>query len=158
MTSKPKVKPNQRLSEYPNQGFMIADGNLYCNYCNCNANWIHKSDVLRHTQTAKHAKARQRASANASIKVSGNLGNGPDVPDSDPEEGSSTQTVVLSTVSSSRGNAPKRQRTQYLHVYNKLVCSSRLSLSDESVRVLHSAVWNGEISGRFSRPLCNSQR
>ena len=42
--------------------------------------------------------------------------------------------------------------------YNKLVCSSRLSLSDESVRVLHSAVWNGEISGRFSRPLCNSQR
>ena len=67
---------------------MIADGNLHCNYCNCNVNWIHKSDVLRHTQAAKHAKARQRASANASISVSGNLGDGPDVPDSDPGEGS----------------------------------------------------------------------
>ena len=33
--------------------------------------------------------------------------------------------------------------------YNKLVCSSRFSLSDESVRVLHSAAWNGDISGRF---------
>jgi len=43
MTSQPKVKPNQRLIEYPRQGFMIADGNLYayCNYCNCNVNWIH---------------------------------------------------------------------------------------------------------------------
>ena len=89
MTSQPKVKPNQRLIEYPNQGFMIADGNLYCNYCNCNVNWIHKSDVLRHTQAAKHAKAIQRA--NASISVSGNLG---DVPDSDPGEGT-MQTVVL---------------------------------------------------------------
>ena len=39
---------------------MIVDGNLglYCNYCNCNVNWIHKSDVLRHAQAAKHAKAR----------------------------------------------------------------------------------------------------
>src|SRR6218665_4155242 len=100
MTSEPKagLKPNQRLIEYPNQGFMIADGNLYCNYCNCSVNWIHKSKVLRHTQAAKHAKASQRASANASISVSGNLGDGPDVPDSDPGEGSSTQTVVLSTV------------------------------------------------------------
>ena len=133
MTSQPKVKPNQRLIEYPNQGFMIADGNLYCNYCNCNVNWIHKSDVLRHTQAAKHAKARQRASANASISVSGNLGDGPDVPQSaDPGERSSTQTVVLS-----------------VRTYNKLACSSRLSLSDESVRVLHSAAWNGDISGRF---------
>jgi hypothetical protein len=33
--------------------------------------------------------------------------------------------------------------------YNKLVCSSRLSLSDESVKVLHSAAWNGDICGRF---------
>src|SRR6218665_3858916 len=33
--------------------------------------------------------------------------------------------------------------------YNKLICSSRLSLSDESVRVLHSAAWNGDISGRL---------
>jgi len=88
---------------------MIADGNLYCNYCNCNVNWIHKSDVLRHTQAAKHAKALQRLNfrANSSISVSGNLG---DVLDSDPGEGT-----------------------------NKLVCSSRLSPSDESVRVLHSA-------------------
>ena len=100
MTSQPKVKPNQRLIEYPNQGFMIADGSLYCNYCNCNVNWIHKNDVLRHTQAAKHTKAadRQRVSANASISVSGNLGDGPDVPDSDPGEGSSMRTVVLSTV------------------------------------------------------------
>jgi hypothetical protein len=29
--------------------------------------------------------------------------------------------------------------------YNKLVCSSRLSLSDDSIRVLHSAAWNGDI-------------
>src|SRR6218665_1675805 len=29
MTSQPKVKPNQRLIEYPNQEFIIADGNLY---------------------------------------------------------------------------------------------------------------------------------
>src|SRR6218665_486701 len=112
MTSQLKVKPNQRLIEYPNQGFMIADSKLYCSYCNCNVNWIHKSDVLRHTQAAKHAKAaaRQRVSANVSILVSGNLGDGPDVPDSDPGEGSSTRTVVLSTVSSSRGNPPKPQR------------------------------------------------
>ena len=61
-------------------------------------NWIHKSDVLRYTQAAKHAKARQRASANASISVSGNMGDGPDIADSDPAEGSSTHTVVLSTV------------------------------------------------------------
>ena len=33
--------------------------------------------------------------------------------------------------------------------YNKLVCYSRLSLSDESVRVLHSAAWNGDVTGRF---------
>lgn len=33
--------------------------------------------------------------------------------------------------------------------YNKLVCYSRLSLSDESVKVLHSAAWNGDITGRF---------
>ena len=33
--------------------------------------------------------------------------------------------------------------------YNKLVCCSRLSLSDESVEVLHSAGWNGDICGRF---------
>jgi hypothetical protein len=34
--------------------------------------------------------------------------------------------------------------------YNKLVCSSRMSLADESVRVLHSAAWNGDIGGRFA--------
>lgn len=33
--------------------------------------------------------------------------------------------------------------------YNKLVCASRLSLSDESVQVLHSVAWNGDIAGRF---------
>src|SRR6218665_408758 len=33
--------------------------------------------------------------------------------------------------------------------YNKLICSSRLSLSDEFVRVLHSAAWNSDINGRF---------
>ena len=33
--------------------------------------------------------------------------------------------------------------------YKKLVCSSRLALSDDSVRVLHSAAWNGDIAGRF---------
>jgi len=33
--------------------------------------------------------------------------------------------------------------------YNKLVCYRRLSLSDESVGVLHSAAWNGDITGRF---------
>src|SRR6218665_219875 len=76
---------------------IIADGNLYCNYCNCNVNWIHKSDVLRHTQAAKHAKARQRALANASISVSRNLGDDPDVSYSNPGDGSSTQTVILST-------------------------------------------------------------
>jgi hypothetical protein len=33
--------------------------------------------------------------------------------------------------------------------YKKLVCPSRLALCDESVRVLHSAAWNGDITGRF---------
>jgi hypothetical protein len=33
--------------------------------------------------------------------------------------------------------------------YTKLVCSSRLSMADETIRVLHSAAWNGDISGRF---------
>lgn len=33
--------------------------------------------------------------------------------------------------------------------YNKLVSFSRQSLSDESVRALHSAAWNGDITGRF---------
>jgi len=33
--------------------------------------------------------------------------------------------------------------------YKKLVCYSRLSLSDESARVLQSATWNGDITGRF---------
>ena len=33
--------------------------------------------------------------------------------------------------------------------YNKLVSSSRPNLADESIRVLHSASWNGDIGGRF---------
>ena len=33
--------------------------------------------------------------------------------------------------------------------YNKLVCFSRQSLCDESVRALHLAAWNGDITGRF---------
>jgi len=33
--------------------------------------------------------------------------------------------------------------------YNKLVCFSKQSLSDKSVRALHSAAWNGDITGRF---------
>ena len=33
--------------------------------------------------------------------------------------------------------------------YNKLVSSSRLSLCDESIQVLHSAAWNSDIAGRF---------
>src|SRR6218665_8911 len=38
---------------------MIADVNLYCNYCNCNVNWIHKSDVLRHTQAQLNMPKQQ---------------------------------------------------------------------------------------------------
>lgn len=33
--------------------------------------------------------------------------------------------------------------------YNQVVSSSRLSLSDESIRILHSIAWNGDVSGRF---------
>ena len=40
--------------------------------------------------------------------------------------------------------------------YNKLVCCSRLSLSDESVEVLHSAGWNGDICGRFKGYDCTN--
>ena len=77
MTSKPKLKPNQRLVEYPNEGFAILDGNLYCNYCDCDVSWIHKSDVLRHTQTVKHGKCKQRASFFSAAGNAGD-GNGPD--------------------------------------------------------------------------------
>jgi len=99
MTSKPKLKPNQRLVEYPNEGFAILDGNLYCNNCDCDVSWIHKSDVLRHTQTAKHGKCKQRAS---SISAAGNAGdgNGPDGA-AEPREGSAI----------SRPKAAKRQCT-----------------------------------------------
>ena len=36
----------------------MLDGSLYCNFCDCDVSWIHKSDVLKHTQTAKHVKGR----------------------------------------------------------------------------------------------------
>jgi len=61
MTSKPKLKASRRLIEYPDDGFVVLDGNLYGNYCDCHVSWTHKSDVLKHTQTGKHCKAKKQA-------------------------------------------------------------------------------------------------
>jgi hypothetical protein len=47
MTSKPKLNANQRLTEFPNEGFTVLESNLYCNYCDCNVSWLHKSDVSK---------------------------------------------------------------------------------------------------------------
>jgi len=58
MSSKPKLKPHQRLADYPNDGFSVVDGSLYCNFCDCDVSWIHKSDVHKHIQTAKHVKGK----------------------------------------------------------------------------------------------------
>jgi len=65
-TSKPKLKPSQRLVDYPNDGFTVRF--LYCNFCDCDVNWVHKSDVHKHTQTAKHVKGKsQKRPADESI-------------------------------------------------------------------------------------------
>ena len=61
MASKPKLKASRRLIEYPDDGFVVLDGNLYCNYCDCHVSWTHKSDVLKHTQTGKHCKTKKQA-------------------------------------------------------------------------------------------------
>jgi hypothetical protein len=95
MTSKPKVKVNQRLDDFPNEGFAILDGNLYCNFCDCHVSWLHKSDVLKHTATAKHGNAKKRSLPNESVSVS---------------SGDGTSTSAQSTVTF-RPNAAKRQRT-----------------------------------------------
>ena len=58
MSLKPKLKPSQRLADYPNDGLCVVDGSLYCNYCDCDVSWIHKSDVQKHIQTAKHVKGK----------------------------------------------------------------------------------------------------
>ena len=60
MTSKPKVKAFKRVVKYPDDGFYTLDGNLHCNYCDCHVSWLHKTDVLKHTQTANHGKAKKR--------------------------------------------------------------------------------------------------
>ena len=36
----------------------MVDGSLYCNFCDCDVSWIHKSDVQKHIQTAKHVKGK----------------------------------------------------------------------------------------------------
>jgi hypothetical protein len=60
MTSKSKLNANKRLTELPNEGFTVPESNLYCNYCNCNVSWLHKSDVSKHIRADKHVKAKQR--------------------------------------------------------------------------------------------------
>src|SRR6218665_109433 len=40
---------------------------------------------------------------------------------------------------------PSADAERAFSTHNKHACSSRLSLPDESVRVLHSAAWNGDI-------------
>ena len=67
-----KVKASQRLSEYPNEGFVIVDRNLYCNLCDCHISWIHKSDVLKRKTTAEHGNAKRRM--NESVSVSSGEG------------------------------------------------------------------------------------
>lgn len=59
MSSKPKLKPHQRVVDFPNEGLAIVDGNLYCNFCDCNVSWSHKSDVAKHIKTEKHEKAKK---------------------------------------------------------------------------------------------------
>ena len=95
MTSKPKVKANKRLDDFPNEGLAVLDGNLYCNFCNCHVSWFHKSDVLKHTVTAKHGNAKKRSFSNESAFVSNGEGTS-----------TSTQSVVAS-----QPNAAKRQRS-----------------------------------------------
>ena len=58
MSSKPKLKPHQWLADYPNDGFSVVDGSLYWNFCDCDVSRIHKSDVQKHIQTAKHVKGK----------------------------------------------------------------------------------------------------
>lgn len=86
MTSKPKLKPSQRLVDFPNEGLAVLDGNLHCNCCDCHVSWTHKSDVLKHIQTDKHGKAKKRQLTNESV-----LGSG----DGDSGEGTSHQGVAV---------------------------------------------------------------
>ena len=67
MTSKSKLKASQRLKDYPNEGFVLLDGNLYCNLGGCHVSWIHKSEVMKHTATAKHGNDRKRSLPNESL-------------------------------------------------------------------------------------------
>jgi len=55
---KAEVKTTSTLADYPNDGFSVVDGSLYCNFCDCDVSWIHKSDVHKHIQTAKHVKGK----------------------------------------------------------------------------------------------------
>jgi len=90
MASKPKLKPSQRIADYPNDGFSVTDGSLYCNICDCDVSWIHKSDVQKHTQTAKHVKGKSMKRP-ADESTSSHIGD------------SSSHSIVVSV--------PKRQRS-----------------------------------------------
>jgi len=61
MSSKLKLKPHQRLADYPNDGFSVVDGSLYCNFCDCDVSWIYKSDVQKHIQTAKNVNGKTKS-------------------------------------------------------------------------------------------------
>lgn len=102
MTSKPKLKPHQRLIEFPNEGFIVLDGNMYCNYCDCNVSWVHKSDVAKHIQRDKHDKGKKRQISMESESVSGD-----NISENPHGEGTSTRCLGKNT----HTNSIKRQRS-----------------------------------------------
>lgn len=53
------MKAQQRVVEFPNEGFSVLDGNVYCNNCNCSVSWVHKSDIVKHIQTDKHKNGKK---------------------------------------------------------------------------------------------------
>jgi hypothetical protein len=109
MTSKPKLNANQRLTEFPNEGFTVLESNLYCNYCDCNVSWLHKSDVSKHIRTDKHVKAKQRHGT-----VSVNTENSDSTIDTirpGPSGSVTSGTTTTSTTGTSALLAAKRQRS-----------------------------------------------
>lgn len=71
-STEPKVTPHQRLQEYPNQGYKVLAGSLYCAGCKVNLSLI-KSSITSHGLTARHAeklaKLRLRSKKDDDLKV-----------------------------------------------------------------------------------------
>ena len=58
--SQPKVNPNQRVREFPDQGLTVQLGNLFCSVCRETLS-VKRSTVKNHVSSAKHAESQAKS-------------------------------------------------------------------------------------------------